>query len=229
MKTLNYNILLVLIMLLISGCAKSTSIPAVNVSRLDAEQAIIQARAEIDEAEKVGADITEPKGRLDGAEEYFYDENYKKAKYEADAAAEIARRLKEDILVGVRGKEDAVAAIERADKLVSEVKVLGGDVSEPEKLLVEANSELENENYGKAIELADQAYDLAREIIDLIAMDKYIVGRWSATKDCLWNIAGKKGVYNDPWKWKRIYIANRNNIKDPNLIYPRQILKIPKK
>ena len=41
--------------------------------------------------------------------------------------------------------------------------------------------------------------------------------------ESLWTIAGRKDIYNDPYMWPLIYKANRDQIKDPNLIYPRQI------
>jgi nucleoid-associated protein YgaU len=36
-----------------------------------------------------------------------------------------------------------------------------------------------------------------------------------------------KEVYGDAGKWRQIYEANRDKIKDPNLIYPGQVLAIP--
>jgi nucleoid-associated protein YgaU len=45
--------------------------------------------------------------------------------------------------------------------------------------------------------------------------------------DCLWKIAGDKNVYGDPYQWPLIYDANKDQIKNPNLIYPKQNLKIP--
>ena len=44
--------------------------------------------------------------------------------------------------------------------------------------------------------------------------------------DCLWNIAKKDYIYNDPFKWPDIYEANKDKIKDPDLIYPRQVFTI---
>lgn len=46
--------------------------------------------------------------------------------------------------------------------------------------------------------------------------------------DCLWKIAGFTWIYNNPRLWTRIYEANKDQIKDPNLIYPKQVLKIPR-
>lgn len=43
--------------------------------------------------------------------------------------------------------------------------------------------------------------------------------------DCLWNIA--KRFYGNGSKYKVIYNANRDKIKNPNLIYPNQVLWIP--
>ncbi len=44
--------------------------------------------------------------------------------------------------------------------------------------------------------------------------------------DCLWNIAKK--FYGSGNQYSRIYNANKDQIKNPNLIYPGQVLTIPK-
>ena len=46
-------------------------------------------------------------------------------------------------------------------------------------------------------------------------------------RDSLWRIAEYSFVYNDPWKWTLLYEANKDRIKNPNLIYPGQQLRIP--
>jgi nucleoid-associated protein YgaU len=46
--------------------------------------------------------------------------------------------------------------------------------------------------------------------------------------DYLWRISGKKEIFADPWKWMRIYSANRTDIKNPDLIYPDQRLRVPR-
>ena len=59
---------------------------------------------------------------------------------------------------------------------------------------------------------------------------QYTVRLWSAFKDCLWNIAGRPWVYNDPYQWKRLYDANKSKMpkpNDPDLIEPGMVLDIP--
>ncbi|HOK23462.1 MAG TPA: LysM peptidoglycan-binding domain-containing protein [Candidatus Hydrothermia bacterium] len=46
--------------------------------------------------------------------------------------------------------------------------------------------------------------------------------------DFLTKIAGYSFIYNDSSKWRIIYEANKDQIKDPNLIYPGQRLVIPR-
>ena len=55
----------------------------------------------------------------------------------------------------------------------------------------------------------------------------YIVGTWKKNRDCLWNISKKKDIYDNPFMWPKIWQGNREQIKDPDLIYKGQKLKIP--
>jgi hypothetical protein len=43
--------------------------------------------------------------------------------------------------------------------------------------------------------------------------------------DTLWDLAQR--YYENPWDWRRIYEANQDQIRDPNLIYPDQVFSIP--
>lgn len=52
--------------------------------------------------------------------------------------------------------------------------------------------------------------------------DEYTVIRG----DYLWKISGKSDIYGDPYQWVRIYSYNRDQINDPDLIYPDQIFRI---
>jgi nucleoid-associated protein YgaU len=46
--------------------------------------------------------------------------------------------------------------------------------------------------------------------------------------DFLWRIAGMKEMYGDPYAWMRIYTSNKDLIKNPDLIYPAQVFRIPR-
>ena len=46
--------------------------------------------------------------------------------------------------------------------------------------------------------------------------------------ECLWIISGYKQIYNNPFQWPLIYWANKSKIRDPDLIYPKQVFKIPR-
>ncbi len=54
--------------------------------------------------------------------------------------------------------------------------------------------------------------------------DTYTVNRG----DYLWRIAKMPDIYGDPYAWSRIYTSNRDQIKNPDLIFPNQIFRIPR-
>jgi nucleoid-associated protein YgaU len=79
------------------------------------------------------------------------------------------------------------------------------------------------EFYNKIISLASEIKGLYRER----KIKTYTVGTWAENRDCLWNIAGKVEIFGDPFMWPRIWQANTNLIKNPDIIYPGQQLLIP--
>ena len=54
----------------------------------------------------------------------------------------------------------------------------------------------------------------------------YTVKTWQNSGECLTRIAAK--FYKNPKAWKKIYNANKDKIKNPDLIKPGWVLKIPK-
>jgi len=53
-------------------------------------------------------------------------------------------------------------------------------------------------------------------------------GRYAVVEgDWLSTIAGMRNVYNNGAKWPMIYEANKDKVKNPNLIYPGWVLLIP--
>lgn len=55
----------------------------------------------------------------------------------------------------------------------------------------------------------------------------YVVGTWARDRDCLWNIAKKPDIYGDAFKWPKIWQTNRDQIRNPDIIFPGQVLRIP--
>ncbi len=141
---------------------------------------------------------------------------------------------------------NAQDAILQAKDMIKSCQQEEIDTTEPEALLKEAENLFQKKEYGLAEDKARASYDLAKKLLDEVkaarkkAMeeaakevsskppDSYTVGTWAKNRDCLWNIAKKSEIYGDPWQWKKIYLANKNKIKDPDLIYPGQVFKIPR-
>jgi hypothetical protein len=70
--------------------------------------------------------------------------------------------------------------------------------------------------------------DKVTALMNSIQKEKtYTVGTWAKNHDCLWNIAKKKDIYANAWMWPKIWQGNRDKIKDPDLIKPKWVLKIP--
>ena len=55
---------------------------------------------------------------------------------------------------------------------------------------------------------------------------KGIVGYVVQKGDHLWGISAKPAVYGDPYQWPLLYKRNRDEIYDPDLVYPGQVLHI---
>ena len=55
----------------------------------------------------------------------------------------------------------------------------------------------------------------------------YRVVRRKRNTDCLWRIASYKRIYRNARLWPLIYSANQDKVKNPDLIFPGQILIIP--
>ncbi len=82
--------------------------------------------------------------------------------------------------------------------------------------------------------LGVEAYEALSRIENLIAQAEKkaqpaAAGRYEVQRgDYLWKIAKRPDIYGDPFAWIRIYTANKDQIKNPDLIYPRQVFRIPK-
>jgi hypothetical protein len=89
-------------------------------------------------------------------------------------------------------------------------------------------------NAAKAPDFRDDIVELDRKIVNLEAnlervRPRYYEDEYRVVRgDYLAKIAGYSFIYNDSSKWGIIYRANRDQIKDPNVIHVDQVLKIPR-
>ena len=100
-------------------------------------------------------------------------------------------------------------------------------------ILKQAEAAYAKGDYATATELANKARQQAEQAYaqaqSQMAAKKAAAapGAYTVVRgDCLWNIAGKSAIYNNPYEWPLIYKANQAKIKDPDLIFPGQTFSI---
>jgi hypothetical protein len=74
------------------------------------------------------------------------------------------------------------------------------------------------------VEEIEEDVTVAEEYTEEVLADHHTVKKG----ECLWWIAEYEDIYADPFMWPLIYDANKDQIKNPNLIYPDQKLTIPR-
>ncbi len=125
-----------------------------------------------------------------------------------------------------KGPSACEKAITHANAARKKAASVGGEWRDIKKILKKAKKA----GGSKCVKLANKArrqgelgYAQAlREAAQKSASSVYNV----AKGDSLWSIAGDSSVYADPYQWPLIYKANRDQIKDADLIYPGQALDI---
>lgn len=154
----------------------------------------------------------------------------------AEKALEYARLSDEYVAkqLKIRAADDAIAEaqakIEWADT-VNAPKRYPEEYAEAQECLLMATQERSAENWDSATDLAHQTVALLSALGEQRELPgQYTVRTWQNTKDCLWNIAAMPWAYNDPFKWKIIYEANKSIMpqsNEPDLIEPGMVLTIP--
>jgi len=114
-------------------------------------------------------------------------------------------RLSDDALFEARDEFDTI--VERIKEMRSDKRAL----------LPEAKSKL------ASMASLDQLIEQVKARMPRKRIRQYSVLRG----DSLWRIAKKDEIYKDPYLWPRIYVENKNLIKDPDLIYPNWVLNVP--
>jgi nucleoid-associated protein YgaU len=132
------------------------------------------------------------------------------------------------------------------DKFAQELGQIEGRLRDmkklPDDVLADKNDEIDsllidlNKLRLNKIVILPQFFDkipgLAREIKGLhrekVNKEKlYTVRPWAESKDCLWNIAGRTDNYGDPLAWPKIWQANTDKIKNPDIIRTGMVIKLP--
>lgn len=218
----------------------------------DAQAALKSAQGY--EAEKCApVEYAEANELMKAAEEKMEDaknqssksKNYEQA--EKDLIAAKAKAVEAEKIAKERRAESDKLAV-RLEELRKEIDAVKSDAS---KYSPSTYSQLEDK-YSKAKQYIDdckpnEAKALIAEIEELLKKNKEEIAAAKAEElkqsmavqkvaasetytvakgDCLWNISDRK--YMNPFMWPLIYWANKDKIKDPDLIFPGQIFEIKK-
>lgn len=122
-------------------------------------------------------------------------------------------------LEGIDNKLDGLAALtpEELFRSSDELEVLEGQIEEAKKSNIYILSEMVNN-----VEELEGKVAALKAKMPANVFDQYSV----VEGDNLWNISKKEEIYSNPFQWIRIYCVNKDQIKDPDLIYSDQIFNI---
>lgn len=214
---------------------------------------IVEVKRTMEEAEKYGAKkyaadkFNLANENIDVAEKAYDAQELKKG----FSAVEVAKLNADEALLAAL-KNTAAERLAAAEKMVGQAEKSKfasqkkAEMNAARESLENARSKLGDAKYKDSIAASEEAMRLA-----MLVMSKKTEGTEMAEggdagqqqddekdyweykvvyrqhyKDCLWYVAKK--FYRNPFKWKVIYEYNRDQIQNPNLIFPGQILKVPK-
>jgi len=137
---------------------------------------------------------------------------------------------------------NAKSANAKAKKMGAEWRDTGKMIKSAEAALAAGDEEKAKQLAGKAQRQAEFAMQQAKDENARLLASGAISGSAASssgggmmdgndsyqvvTGDNLWNISGKEAVYANPYQWPLIYKANRDKIKDADLIYAGQVFDI---
>ncbi len=204
--------------------------PPPPASKADEELTCKEADARIKQYTDINATL---KAKLDAV-------NADVAKAESDLAAAITslKKCNDDIYALVGATEADINAFrQRLGQLEGRVRELQR-LSQEQLLARQADvrsvdrdlNALAQEQMAVLPEFYDRIAALHNDIQRLYIKNpekNYVVGTWAENRDCLWNIAGRSEIFSDPMLWPRIWQANLDKIKNPDIIQPGWALKVP--
>ena len=145
--------------------------------------------------------------------------------------------LNAQILAAVGHSESEVMAFGRElDAIIAQLE--GLMALAPEVLIMQRGevmaidsrvAELRQTNMAALPEMLDKLSTIDQLLAELKARiaQPVVIDYKVVRGDNLWNISKKDQIYADPYMWPRIYRKNKEQIKDPDLIYPKQVLAVP--
>ncbi len=130
------------------------------------------------------------------------------------------------------------------NELYAMVGASEGDINKFRKMVADLNGKIGNDNYDKEDimaqweklanssisalpDLFEKVHNQMKRALDAWDQKPKEINYTVVRGDHLWGIAKKKEHYGNGFAWPVIYKANRDQIKDPDLIYPKQVFKIP--
>ena len=170
-----------------------------------------------------------------------YDEGDYDASIEYARLAEENAQKSADYIQYMLARIEAEQAMNKARTRYTWAKNNKAEEKHPEafetatEALQAGNTAFENKDF-------DVAVVCAKKVLDALAVvtgdessfatlpDQYRIRTWRGERDCLWNIAKDKAIYDNPYLWRKLYEANKDKLPDPNnpdWVEPGIILTIP--
>lgn len=166
-------------------------------------------------------------------------------KKQDDEKAALLKKLSDELAALIGGQEAPFAAmLDKIDNLINDLSRLSNqelwarraEVDTAQGWLDAAKKDALSamEKFAMRIQDDQSKLDALKKTIQTTleagnAVKTYTVGTWVRDRDCLWNIAKKPKIYNNAFLWPKIWQGNRDQIKNPDLIYRGQKLQIPEK
>lgn len=151
----------------------------------------------------------------------------------AEENAALSKAFIESMLARQNADEQLAAAgkkLEWAQKIKAD-KNFPMAYSASESAYNKAKAAYEKEDWVAAENYAKESIAALEGVREVTPLPQYYVVRpWAETKDCYWNISGRKYVYNNPLLWENLYQKNKSKMpkpNDPNLILPGMKMEIP--
>ena len=147
----------------------------------------------------------------------------------ADLNAQILATIghsESEVMAFGRELDAIIAQLEGLMALAPEVLIMRrGEITAIESRV----AELRQSNIAALPEMMDKLATIDQMIAELKARvaQPVVIDYKVVRGDNLWNISKKEQIYDDPYMWPRIYRENKAQIKDPDLIYPKQVLAVP--